>query len=276
MESLDEDMTNGVSRAENENDEGKAGSFCGSVLLNTVEVDMDGIMSDLKEDWGIEPTDDPGEEVPEDSEGEGTTKVFHVGDALVAISLMPGKVPEGEAEYFAETNYMWPEAVEVTKTHEAHVLVAILPGGLSPVEAGKLYVKVVSACLKQPNAIGVYTSGTVFQPEFYVEVASMMREDEDALPVLDWVYLGLYRNEEGNNAYTYGMTAFGKDEMEILGSERELGELQGFLFEIACYVIGSDVTLRDGETIGVSEDQKLPIARTAGVSVEGMSLKISF
>ena len=69
---------------------------------------------------------------------------------------------------------MWPEAVEITKTHKAHLLVAVLPRELTPVEAGKLYVKVVAACLKQPNAIGVYTSGTVFQPEFYIEVADMM------------------------------------------------------------------------------------------------------
>ena len=282
--SLIEDMSNGLSFAEVtgieegdgevENGERKAGTFCGSVLLNTAKIDMEGIMSDLKEDWGIVPTEATGEQANDDPDG--TTKVFYVGDTLVAISLMPARVPDDEAEYFAETNYMWSEAVEVTKTHKAHLLVAVLPRELPPVEAGKLYVKVVSACLKQPNAIGVYTSGTVFQPEFYIEVASMMREDEEALPVLDWVYMGLYRNEEGNNAYTYGMKAFGKDEMEILGSKQGLSELQGFMFEIACYVIGSDVTLQDGETIGVREEQKLPIARTKGVSVEGMSLKIIY
>ena len=54
-----------------------------------------------------------------------------------------------------------------------------------------------------------------------------------------------------------------------------MSDLQGFMFEIACYVIGSGVTLRDGETIGFSEEQKLPIARTEGISVEGMSLKIT-
>lgn len=283
--SLIEDMSNALSFAEvtgidlnngdTENGERRGGTFCGSVLLNTVNIDMERIMYDLKEDWGIVSTEAPGEQVNDDPNGEGTTKVFYVGDTLVAISLMPAKVPDNEAEYFAGTNYMWPEAVEITKTHKAHLLVAVLPRELPPVEAGKLYVKVVAACLKQPNAIGVYTSGTVFQPEFYIEVADMMREDEEALPVLDWVYVGLYQNEEGNNVYTYGMTAFGKDEMEILGSKQELSDLQGFMFEIACYVIGSGVTLRDGETISFSEEQKLPIARTEGISVEGMSLKIT-
>jgi len=135
---------------------------------------------------------------------------------------------------------------------------------------------VIATCLKQPNAIGVYVSGTVFQPEFYIEVANMMKEDEENLPVLAWVYFGLYQSEEGNNVYTYGMTAFGKEEIEILGSKHSLTELQGFMLEIAYYVIGSDVTLREGETLGVSEEQKLPIIRSKGVSVEGMTLKIEY
>ena len=156
------------------------------------------------------------------------------------------------------------------------MLVAVLAHGLTPVEAGKLHVKVIATCLRQPNAIGVYVSGTVFQPEFYIEVANMMKEDEENLPVLAWVYFGLYQSEEGNNVYTYGMTAFGKEEIEILGNKHSLTELQGFMLEIAYYVIGSDVTLRDGETLGVSEEQKLPITRSKGVAVEGMTLKIEY
>jgi len=104
----------------------------------------------------------------------------------------------------------------------------------------------------------------------------MMKSDEDALPMLDWVYFGLYQSEEGNNVYTYGMTAFGKEEMEILGSKHGLTELQRFMLGIACYVIGSDVTLHEGETLGVSKEQRLPIIRSKGVSVEGMTLKIEY
>lgn len=284
--SLIEDISNGLSFFEVtgveeddgkvENGEEKAGTFCGSVLLNSVSFDVDKVMADLKTEWGIEPSDKPGDMASDDASADESTRVFYLGETLVAISLMPARVPDGEAEYYAETNYMWPKAVEVTKTHKAHVLVAVLAHGLPPVEAGKLHVKVIATCLKQPNAIGVYVSGTVFQPEFYIEVANMMKEDEENLPVLTWVYLGLYRSEEGNNIYTYGMTAFGKEEIEILGSKHNFPELQRFMLEIAYYVIGSDVTLREGETLSVSEEQKFPITRSRGGAVEGMTLKIEY
>ncbi|MGN0624581.1 MAG: DUF4261 domain-containing protein, partial [Oscillospiraceae bacterium] len=52
-------------------------------------------------------------------------------------------------------------------------------------------------------------------------------------------------------------------------------ELYRFLLAISDYVITTDTHLKDGETIGFTEDQKLPITLSDGVSVEGQTLKIS-
>lgn len=53
-------------------------------------------------------------------------------------------------------------------------------------------------------------TGTVLEPGFYQEVTARMEQGE--LPVLNWVQLGVYQNEAGNNGYTIGMDAFSKDE----------------------------------------------------------------
>ena len=42
------------------------------------------------------------------------------------------------------------------------------------------------------------------------------------------------------------------------------------------YVLCDDVLLKDGETIGFTEDEKLPITRSKGEAVEGDSIKIAF
>ena len=73
-------------------------------------------------------------------------------------------------------------------------------------------------------AVGVYTSGVVFEPRFYESFADMMQEGE--LPILNWVWFGLYRSEGGLNAYTYGMDVFGKDEMEVLNADAEPDNLE--------------------------------------------------
>lgn len=101
-----------------------------------------------------------------------------------------------------------------------------------------------------------------------------MKEGE--LPLLNWVYFGLYRTENGVCGYTYGLSAFGKDEIEVLDTPANPGDLRDFLFDLSYYVLAQDVTLHDGETIGFSAEQKLPITRSPGIAVEGMSLKIGY
>ena len=65
-------------------------------------------------------------------------------------------------------------------------------------------------------------------------------------------------------------------EMSKAELEAELAEVRNFLLNIADYLLEEDVTLRDGETIGFSEEQRLPITRSAGVGEEGMTLKIGW
>ncbi|CAN4042873.1 DUF4180 domain-containing protein, partial [Dysosmobacter welbionis] len=122
----------------------------------------------------------------------------------------------------------------------------------------------------------MYTSGVVFEPRFYEGFADMMKEDE--LPIFNWIWFGLYRSEGGLNGYTYGMDVFGKEEMEVLNADAEPEKLRDFLASLASYVLACDVTLKDGETIGFSADDKHAIIRSPGVSLpeEQMTLKISW
>ena len=100
--------------------------------------------------------------------------------------------------------------------------------------------------------------------------------EEGDLPLLNLVWVGLYRSEEGVGAYTDGLRSFGRDEMEILPVEEEPGTLRGMLLDVSSYLLDQDVTLHDGETIGMSETQRMPITRSAGVWHDGMTLKIGY
>jgi hypothetical protein len=187
---------------------------------------------------------------------------------------MPDPIPYEEAEQSAATNYLWPDAVTVTKSHTAHLVVFVLQQEQPALEAGKLLVKVCDACLAQENAIGVYTRGTVIEPSFYRKVAAIMHEGE--LPIVNLIFIGLYRTENGCGGFTFGMNAFGKNEIEVLDSEQSLDKLRNFLIDIANYCLEYDETLQDGETIGFSETQKLKITLSPGFQLDGETLKIAF
>lgn len=253
-----------IEQAEHEEN---AGTFAGFVLLSDADWNKTQLIQDLKTEWNIDA-------VETDEEQSKDTLVFSSSDMLAAVGLMPAPVPNQEAEQNAENNYMWPEAVEAAKTHKAHLLVTVLGRNTGLIERGELFVKIISSCCRQNNATGIYTSGTVFEPQFYAELAEIMKEG--GLPVFNWIWFGLYRREQGVCCYTYGMNVFGKDEMEVLDAAAEPAEVREFLSNLVFYVLEENVTLNDGETIGFSAEDKHAITRSEGVSLPGMTLKIEY
>ena len=257
--------------AEAEDESDHTGVFTGFVLLSKAEWDKEQFIRDMKEKWDIAVDEyDASEEKDDDA------LVFEVGDMLAAVSLASYPIPGGEAEGNAENNYMWEDAVKVAKEHCAHLMVAVLGKEEDLLEKGKLFAKVVAACCRQENATGIYTSGVVFEPRFYEGFADIMQEDE--LPIFNWIWFGLWRDENGMNGYTYGLESFGKEEMEVLGIDAKPSDPRDFLASLVSYVLENDVELHDGETIGFDADDKHTIIRSPGVGLpeEQMTLKISW
>ena len=241
------------------------GCFVSSVLLSQNQWDKKQFIHDFEEDWGIVLTDD-------DDNGDVLVGMF--SGMTLAIAIMPGPVPNGEAEHYAQGNYLWKDATEVARQHEAHILVSVTGDQSNLLERAKLFTRATSSCLKQSYATAVYTDGMVFQPEFYRDMAALLQEDE--LPVMDWIWFGIYRTQKGiPGIYTYGLRKFGKEEIEVY-APADLSDISDFLMDIVHYILSDDVTLQDGETIGFSEEQKLAITLSEGIALDGMTLKLEY
>ena len=245
-------------------------AFTGFVLLNEAKFDRDKFLKDLKEDWKIT--------LDLSKEDESKEKDMLVGDIngiMVAVALMPAPIPNNEAVDNAKTNYRWKDAVKVAEEHKAHILVSLL-GEPNLVEGAKLYTKIISALTKQDNCTGINVLGTVLNPDMYRDFTKYY-EENDMFPVENMIFIGLYASkDEKINAYTYGMEGFGKKEMEILSSSQSPEDVYYFLQSVADYVITSDVILQDGETIGFSAEQKIPISQSKGIAVNGITLKLGY
>ena len=241
------------------------------MLLEKAHWDKGRLIADLKAEWDI----DVPEEDKDDRKDNGDSLVFEAGDMIAAVSLMHGPVPGGEAEDNAENNYMWPDAVKAAQNHAAHIMVTVLGKETDVRLRGQFFVKLAAACCRQPGVLGVYTSGVVFEPSFYADMAGVMKEGE--LPLNNWIWFGLHRREGGVCGYTYGMDVFGKEELEVLDADADPLAVREFLVSLAGYVIGSDVTLNDGETIGFSQGDRHRITRSPGVALPDQpTLKVSF
>ncbi len=244
--------------------------FLGFVLLSTPEFQAEAFREAVRADWGIACPRESGHEDSDDN-----TIVFEEEGMLVTIGLMEAKVPDGEAEYWANSNYITRDAsVAAAQAHVAHLLVAVLGQGRAPADAGILFVKIASACLKASNALGIYTRGTVWLPENYIQNAMVIKAGE--FPMVDLVFVGLYRDEKGVSSWTNGLRSFGKTELEVICSRQSPSDVLELMYNISAYLIQQGAVLRSGETLGYTAEQKLPLTLSEGVYIEGETMKIGF
>ena len=249
------------------------GRFAGFVLLSEPVWDKDKFLADFKEDWGVVITEADHVDDPND---DGKLIYADVEGLRVVVGIIEAPVPNGEAEYWAQGNYMWKEAVEVVSTHRAQLIVCILGDTPDLLAKGKLFVKLAASALRQDNAIAFYSEGAVYSPEMYLSFCEPMKNG--GLPLLNLVWFGIFANDREMGVYTYGMRRMGKEEREVYVPKEtaDLNKIRGFLLGIVDYVLSGSVTLKDGETIGCSAEQKLPITLSKGIAVDGDTLKIAY
>ena len=220
----------------------------------------------MREDWGITVLESPGCR---------DTLVFGVDEMTVTCAFIDSPIPNHEVEDCCRFNYMWPEARDTVSCHKSHLILSVV-GCKAPVEGFKLFTKAAACWLATDDAIAIYLGNQtlVLPPQFYIDSAQQM-EDGD-LPVQLWVYFGLHRRPGGNCAYTFGLREFGREEVEVVDSDKQPDELLRFLCSVTGYLLGDDVRLFDGQTLNLSNRGPLPITLSEGVGVDGESLKIPY
>ena len=201
-----------------------------------------------------------------------TFAAFHDGMMLFG-GLVDAPVPEGEAERFAQANYLWKSAVEETKKHTAHIMLGIM--GEGPIlKKADFFIKAATAAMKQKCVLGFYNNGVVYQPEMYCDCANSIKEN--VIPILNLLWFGIYSDEEKAGIYTYGMRQYGWEELEVYvpRDKADLNEIRDFVVDVAAFVLQNNEVLKHGETIGFSAEQKLPITIDKAIALDGNSVKI--
>lgn len=244
-------------------------SFVTFILLEDKTFDFQTLLKDIKSDWEYEIP-------PEDLEVESTPSlVTEVDGVIVAVSLVPNPLPNNIAEDHARTNTNWEGVEDAALRHEAYVMVVVINKGASTLSNATLSVQVSSSIARQKNAIAIDSLGTLYEPEYYIKTTNVFL-DEDMLPIPLMIFIGIYEQNNKINGYTYGMHHFGKQELEVLSSRKSPEEIYHFLTDVAAYLISENVALKDGESIGFSIDQRIPVSLSKGIATIGNTFKIRF
>ncbi len=248
--------------------EHQSSTILGMVLLeDDTSLDLEGVAGELKSKWKLA----MGNPVIKND-----ATVLEIEEYNVAIALIPAPIPGDEVQKAARYSYFWDDAELETQKHQAHVIVTLTGAGKNAVVENLLFSKVVSSVLNHSNALGLYMgSRTLVLPkEFYQYFTTIMSEEN--LPLYIWMYFGSREENGKTSIYTFGMKEFGKQDMEIIDSDHPSDHLIEMMYNMVHYILIYDVTLKDGETIGMSATQKLKITQSKGVFLDGVTLKIEY
>lgn len=232
-------------------------------LLEDTEWKWKNVTERLQKEWTIQG--------PFTREGERLR--FTVGDMQAVCVFIPQPLDQAELDESSRYNRTWPDAARQVQRQRAHIVVEV-SGGDDPIARHLLLSTIMSSVLAAPAAFAMYRQPMLVEARQFVRAASVIRDG--GLPTELWVFIGLYPANEKMNAYTYGLEALGRDELEVLDSERTGDELYAFLFDMVKYVIEENVELRDGQRLRLSESDETVLQRSTGVAVHGASMKFRY
>lgn len=232
------------------------------IFKNGGSYEIKKVIDDLISVWDIEVTN---------IEGDDQVTSFDIEEETIAIASMPVPIPFDDIEGTAKYAYNWPKAAEELKDHTGHAIVSMMGGKSSTLNRFRIMTKVLHAILVTSDAVGIYKGS---QSLLILRLQYIKEVEQNDTPISLWVYIGLRKNQNKNSAYTYGLKEFGKQELEVVDSFLSMEDLYNFLANVAHYIISNNVTLKNGETIGSTVNEKITIKASKGVFVDGVSLKL--
>ena len=186
---------------------------------------------------------------------------FALDDDLVGIALIPKPLPWKDMAGPCEAAWYWPQAADAFQDHAAHLIATILAGSRDRLQSAVRLTAMVAAAAAASNARGIYwgPGRLVNSPEdFFRESQQIGRTN---LPLNLWLDFRIVPGSDATHSlFTTGMAAFGHRELEIWDSGKPPQFLRDCAYNIAHYVLEKGIALKQNETIGLSDDERIPIS----------------
>lgn len=267
LEGLDKDMLNDVlddlsSGRITDNSYTKdslTGRFLGAVLLPKFKMHRDQIIADFKKLWDIE--------IDEVISQDKVHLILQIDNMTVRFFLENIGPPKKVLLDAANFNQMWDKGSEAVNKASAFIDVTIEGEGASTQELALLFVKSVTVCCHQKNALAAFSSFVIHDIEAYKHFANLIKRD--IFPVMNLVGFLFGVTEFGPSLCTLGLPFFGHKEIEIIGfdNEADRSDLIEFLSDLCLAVIQGQIDLEVISTLEVTDKHRYKIDKDSLASV---------
>ena len=235
----------------------------GTVLLNSKQCpDFKKIKADLPTNWYVR---------IDSTTISDKTAVFSTAGATIMLAYLDDPVSPDEINIAAGISWLWKDAEKEAKNHKSQLVISILGDEAATVELYRIFTRVAAGALSNiADAPGVYMNNQflLLSKGFYTESARNM--GRDGAPVYCWMYFGILQQGEKSAGYTFGLTEFGQNELELVESTLSLQDGHSLLYEAAQKAAAS-APWKNGQQVGLSENKKISITISAAKVIKDNS-----
>jgi hypothetical protein len=218
-------------------------------------IDQNTISRILHDDWGID-------EVIREFQFENGIYTFNIGVYRVGMGLMQTAIPQQKLEYPLATAWYWENARQEISAHQSHCVVFVSSKTASSLDVLKFLTKLVFSLSRILDTVAIYweQSSQVFQPSFYYANCDSFLEDDANYPLPIWVKItGMENKDDSFYLYSKGLSAFDQRELEIVTYRESFLDGYFFLLDLAHYLLINGPVIKDGDTVGGSENEKIKV-----------------
>ncbi|MCU7853425.1 MAG: DUF4261 domain-containing protein [Candidatus Thiodiazotropha sp. (ex Monitilora ramsayi)] len=188
------------------------------------------------------------------------TGSFKVGELNVTLGDINGPIPWSDLEGPCATSILWKNAEAELKLHQSHTIVTVY-GELEAIPLSAFLTRVTTSVLATSGtALGVFwgNAALLIPKPIFVEFA--MKILREGAPLYIWVDFRVgYDGESTSSGFTQGMEALGHMELEAVKVPETVPDLRERLFNIADYLVDNGAVIKDGDTIGSEENEKIQV-----------------
>ena len=177
-------------------------------------------------------------------------------DSDALVMLLPIPVPNGEADEAARFSLSSFSTGWTLPPHAAH-LVVTLQSETPQRESMLTLTALLAAVAEASSAVGIYwgNAGATHDPEFFINVA---RDDDDDAKIMLWTGISFAQEPDGRlSLLSLGMRQLGLPDMWVVAAKES--EPLPWLLDMLNYVVSRGEPLPDGDTVGRTADEKLPV-----------------
>jgi Domain of unknown function (DUF4261) len=179
------------------------------------------------------------------------------GRHFIVLMSVAAPLPNDE-NLWSRAATVWPEARETARRHRAHLVVSTMSDE-NELEAARVITAIVGGLIMvTQDACGVvWRSQTARSPQIWAEMSRNAFAPYPNYPYMLWIDIAPFRSGQSVGAFTIGLRSFTGREMEFEVAGISGPGLIDRVAGLAVYLIERGDTIKDGDTVGGSEHERI-------------------